>query len=73
MKSLKIKKDFTLKSKSYFENDNIDDKEFEIEEIINLNEKGYIQPLTQKEIISLIEERKNKNKMFKSSETKEGE
>lgn len=73
MKSIKIKRDFTLNGKLYFDGDNIEDKDFEIKEIVSLNEKGFIQPLTQKEIISLIKERENKKSFIKPLNSREGE
>lgn len=74
MKSIKIKKNFTLNGNPYFEGDNLESKEFKIEEIISLNEKGFIESLSQKEIVSLIKEKENENKTFnKPLKTKEGE
>lgn len=74
MKTIRIKKDFTLKGNPYFKGDDIESREFEIEEIIKLNEKGFIEPLTQKEIVSLIKEKENGYKSFvKPTKVKEGE
>lgn len=74
MKPIKIKKDFTLNGNPYFNGDNIESKEFKIEEIVSLNEQGFIEPLTQKEIISLIKERENDTKSIsKPLKTKECE
>lgn len=43
----KVKKDFTLNGKYYFVGDEINGT---YEEIAKLNEKGYIEPLTLKEL-----------------------
>lgn len=48
MKPLKAKKDFTLNGVEYFVDDEV--KTNNISEIIRLNEKGFIVPLSRKEI-----------------------
>jgi hypothetical protein len=48
MKPLKAKKDFTLNGIEYFVDDEV--KTNNISEIIRLNEKGFIVPLSRKEI-----------------------
>lgn len=48
MKPLKAKKDFTLNGIEYFIDDEV--KTNNISEIIRLNEKGFIVPLSRKEI-----------------------
>lgn len=48
MKPLKAKKDFTLNEIEYFVDDEVKTKN--ISEIIRLNEKGFIVPLSRKEI-----------------------
>lgn len=42
------KKDFTINGRYYSENDEVDVKD--IQELIVINEKGFIEPLTRKEI-----------------------
>ena len=48
MKSIKAKKDFTLNNIDYFAGEEIEIDN--ISDIIKLNEKGFIEPLTRKEI-----------------------
>jgi hypothetical protein len=57
MKSVKAKKDFTLNNVDYFVGEEIEINN--ISDIIKLNEKGFIEPLTRKEIV-LIERELNK-------------
>lgn len=57
MKSIKAKKDFTLNNVDYFVGEEIETNN--ISDIIKLNEKGFIEPLTRKEIV-LIERELNK-------------
>jgi hypothetical protein len=57
MKSIKAKKDFTLNNVDYFVGEEIEINN--ISDIIKLNEKGFIEPLTRKEIV-LIERELNK-------------
>lgn len=63
MKEIKARKDFSLNGVFYLENDIIEG--LSIEQIAKLNEKGFIGPLTQKEII-LIERELNKPKKEES-------
>lgn len=56
MKSIKAKKDFTLNNIDYFVGDEVNTNN--ISDIIKLNEKGFIEPLTRKEI-SLIKRELN--------------
>ena len=57
MKSVKAIKDFTLNGVDYIQGDNIEVKE--IQELVKLNEKGFIEPLTRKDIV-LIQRQLNK-------------
>ena len=57
MKSIKAKKDFTLNNVDYFEGEEIEINN--ISDIIKLNEKGFIEPLTRKDI-ALIQRELNK-------------
>lgn len=54
MKSIKAKKNFEIGGKYFFENDEVHINNISI--IKTLNEKGFIEPLTLKEIIQLEKE-----------------
>lgn len=62
---MKAKIDFILNGKFYEENKEIELDGIKFEEVIKLNEKGYIYPLTTKELYEIKEKIKN------SSEKKE--
>lgn len=62
---MKAKIDFILNGKFYEENKKIELDGIKFEEVIKLNEKGYIYPLTTKELYEIKEKIKN------SSEKKE--
>lgn len=49
MKAIKIKKDFSVDGKVYFAGDTLEDK-MSYETLVKINEKGYIEPLTLKEL-----------------------
>ena len=49
MKAIKIKKDFSVDGKFYFAGDTIEGK-IKYETLVKINEKGYIEPLTLKEL-----------------------
>ena len=53
---IKAKKDFSINGKFYFIGDEIAE---EYEEIVRLNEKGFIEPLTTKQLFEL-KNKKNK-------------
>lgn len=57
MKSVKAIKDFTLNGVDYIQGDNIEVKD--IQELVKLNEKGFIEPLSRKDIV-LIQRQLNK-------------
>lgn len=57
MKPIKAKKDFTLNGVEYFVGDEVETNN--ISDIIRLNEKGFIIPLSRKEI-SLIKKELDK-------------
>jgi hypothetical protein len=57
MKSIKAKEDFTLNNIDYFAGEEIELNN--IRDIIKLNEKGFIEPLTRKDI-ALIQRELNK-------------
>lgn len=60
MKTLKAKKDFVLDGVDYFAGDEIKTKDMAT--IVRLNEKGYIEPLTRKEIQTIKNEIENPKK-----------
>lgn len=66
MKPIKCIKDFTYNEKYYFKNDIIEPTKDNFEMIKKLNEKGFIEPLTLKELFE-IKETINKSK-FKKEE-----
>lgn len=57
MKSIKAKKDFTLNNVDYFVGEEIEINN--ISDIIKLNEKGFVEPLTRKDI-ALIQRELNR-------------
>lgn len=59
MKKIVAKIDFTANGKNYIVGDEIEDLTFE--QIVKLNEKGYIEPLEYKDLV-LIERELKKNK-----------
>ena len=62
-------KDFTLNGSYYFENDEIVPEEIgTIKDISRLNEKGFIKPLSLKELIKLESEMKQLKKINKEEE-----
>jgi len=58
MKIIKAKKDFSLNGKFYIMGDEI--KDLDIKDIAKLNEKGFIEPLSYRDLVLL--ERDNKQK-----------
>lgn len=61
MKKVIAKKDFILNDKKYIIGDEIDIKDMNV--ITNLNEKGFIEPLSYKDLVMLerqIKEEKSK-------------
>ena len=49
MKTIKAKHDFSVDGKFYFAGETIED-EIKYETLVKINEKGYIEPLTLKEL-----------------------
>lgn len=49
MRAIKIKKDFSVNGVPYFAGDTLEDK-IPYDTIVKINEKGYIEPLTLKEL-----------------------
>lgn len=67
---IKAKKDFCLDGKDYFAGEEINTNDIKV--ISRLNEKGFIEPLSRKEIILLSREKGGKEKcqiLRKSQET----
>lgn len=58
MKQIIAKKDFFYKGKTYFSGEELDINE--LKDIVTLNEKGFIEPLSFKELILLKRELENK-------------
>lgn len=54
MKEIIAKKDFTLNGKKYITGDKIDTKDIQI--ITMLNEKGFIEPLSYKDLVIIERE-----------------
>lgn len=67
MSQIIAKKDFILNDKFYPENDEIDINELKYEEIVKLNEKGFIKPLCMKDLM-YIKQNKNSKKTKKEEE-----
>lgn len=64
-----IQRDFVLNGEYYFENDEIEPNKIgTIQDISKLNEKGFIKPLSLKELIKLESEMKQPKKINKEEE-----
>ena len=62
-------RDFTLNGSYYFENDEIAPEEIgTIRDISKLNENGFIEPLSLKELVKLEQELKQTKKINKEEE-----
>lgn len=68
MKEIKARKDFSLNGVFYLSNETIEG--LTIEQIAKLNEKGFIEPLTQKDLILIEKELKKPKKEEKVNDTK---
>jgi hypothetical protein len=66
MKKIIAKKDFTSNIGDYIAGDEI--KGLTYEQIVKLNEKGFIEPLNYKELVLIKRELKNPTKKFKKEE-----
>ena len=60
------KKDFTRNGEPIFVGDDV--KVNSVEELVKLNEKGFIEPLTLKEIVQFKKELENPKKIKKEEE-----
>ena len=63
------KKDFTRKGEPIFAGDEV--KVNSVEELVKLNEKGFIEPLTLKDIVQFKKELENPKNDFKIKEEEE--
>ena len=63
------KKDFTRKGEPIFAGDEL--KVNTVEELVKLNEKGFIEPLTLKDIVQFKKELENPKNDFKIKEEEE--
>lgn len=61
MKKVIAKKDFVLNGNNYIVGDEINIKDMEV--ITKLNEKGFIEPLSYKDLVLLEREIKKENKL----------
>ena len=62
-------KDFVLNGEYYFKNDEIEPNKIgTIQDILRLNENGFIKPLSLKELLQLEKELKQPNKINKEEE-----
>lgn len=68
MKQVKVKNDFTIGKNYYFKNDTLDLSKLKYEQIVKINEKGYIDPLTIKELLEIKKELNKDNKIEKKEE-----
>ena len=59
MKAIKVKQDFSVNGKFYFAGDTIEEK-IKYETLVKINEKGYIEPLTLKELTEYQKELKSR-------------
>lgn len=59
-------KDFTIDNEFYFAGDEVKIKEFD--KIVRLNEKGFINPLTLKELVQIKQEMEAPKKIKKEEE-----
>lgn len=62
MKPIKAKKDFTIGNDFFTIGDTIEPNKISYEQIVKLNEKGFIDSLSRKELMDI---RKNKNNIVK--------
>lgn len=68
MKQVKVKNDFTIGKNYYFKNDSLDLSKLKYEQIVKINEKGYIDPLTIKELLEIKKALNKDDKIEKKEE-----
>lgn len=71
MKTIKALRSFTINGVPYETNDEISFDN--IEQVVELNEKGFITPLTAKDLYIIKKELENKNKPYIKKNIKEEE
>lgn len=59
MAKIIAKKDFTINGNYYFIGDEVDYKKIDKPTLVKLNEKGFIEPLSIKEILEITKSKKN--------------
>lgn len=59
MKPIKAKKDFTIGDNFFAMGDTIEPSKYSYEQIVRLNEKGFIEPLSRKELMELKKSKSN--------------
>ena len=69
MENIKFKKDVSLNGDYYFAGQSVNVKEFKNkEDIWKLNEKGFIEPITYKEYLEILNEKSPLKPKFKIEE-----
>lgn len=71
MSQLEIKQNFRHNDKLYEKDKKYDIKEFDIDTILKLNEKGYIKTLKYEELVQIEKELKSDEKDFKQKKNEE--
>lgn len=71
MSQLEVKETFRHDNKLYERNKSYDVKEFDIDTILKLNEKGYIKSLKYDELVQIEKELKGEEKDFKPKKNEE--
>lgn len=71
MSQLEITQNFRHEDKLYEKDKKVDVKEFNIDTILKLNEKGYIKTLKYEELVQIEKELKSGEKDFKSKKNDE--
>lgn len=68
MKQVKVKNDFTIGKNYYFKNDTLELSKLKYEQIVKINEKGYIDPLSIKELLEIKKALNKDDKIEKKEE-----
>lgn len=71
MSQLEIKQNFRHNDRLYEKDKKYDIREFDIDTILKLNEKGYIKTLKYEELVQIEKELKNDEKEFKPKKNEE--
>lgn len=59
MKPIKAKKDFTIGEEFFVIGDTIEPNKYNYEQIVKLNEKGFIEPLNRKDLMEIKNSKDN--------------